>query len=52
MPVEKDDWTHEEAHLRIVRARVPKLLTQADLDRYLSLQEERSLLATEMLSRK
>jgi mono/diheme cytochrome c family protein len=44
-PVEKDDWKHEEAHERIVRSRVPKLLTQTELDRYLSLQEERKQLA-------
>jgi hypothetical protein len=44
-PVERDDWKHEEAHERIVRSRVPKLLTSADLDRYLSLQEERKRLA-------
>ena len=43
-PGEKDDWRHEEAHERIVRARVPKLLTPADLDRYLALQEERKRL--------
>jgi hypothetical protein len=43
-PVEKEDWVHEEAHLRIIRARVPKLITPADLDHYLTLQQEKKRL--------
>jgi mono/diheme cytochrome c family protein len=44
-PVEKEDWQHEENHPRLVKARVPKLLTEAEFERYQALLDERKRLA-------
>jgi len=39
-PVEQEDWEHESRRVAIVQKRVPRLLTQAQFDRYAALQEE------------
>jgi mono/diheme cytochrome c family protein len=43
-PVEKEDWQHEENRPRLVKARVPKLLTREEYDRYQALLVEKKAL--------
>lgn len=40
MPVEIEEFRHENARIAIVKKRVPKLLTQAEFDQYLTLKKE------------
>lgn len=44
IPVEREDWRTEARRPGILKERVPRLLSQADFDRYLALREERKTL--------
>jgi hypothetical protein len=45
-PVEKEDWRSEDVRTLILKKRVGTLLTQADLDRYATLRDEKRQLQT------